>query len=68
MATQSRIYRVDESSEGALVASFLIRAPNVAQAVRFIAQRFTADVASQDDLVELAGKGVKVQDADGDQS
>jgi hypothetical protein len=31
--------------------------------VRFIAQRFTADVASQDDLVELAGKGVKVQDA-----
>lgn len=68
--SETRIYRVDEKdAHGKVVATFLIRAPNVAQAVRYITYpRFTGDVASQDDLVELASKGVKVQVANGDGS
>lgn len=63
----TRIYRVDEKdAHGKPVTNYLVRAASVAQAVRHVAEpRFTAGVASQDDLVELAGKGHKVQDANG---
>lgn len=65
---QTRIYRVDERADGKTVGSFLVRAPNAAQAVRHIAQRFGAEVATQDDLVELTAKGVKVQTTNGGES
>ncbi len=68
MATATRIYRIDEHAENAdgeqeVIESYLIRAPNVAQAIKHVAQRFTCEVATQDDLVELAAKSTKVQDA-----
>lgn len=67
MATKTRIYRIDEhqetpEGETEIIESYLIRAPNQAQAIKHIAQRFTCDVATQDDLVELAAKGTKVQE------
>lgn len=41
----------------------LVRAPNRAQALRHVADDIlTADVASQNDLVELVGRGMKVED------
>jgi hypothetical protein len=63
MAT-SRIYLVTERDvKGVIITSFLIRAQNQSRAIRHVAKRFAAKVASQDQLVELAGKGVKVQEA-----
>lgn len=63
---QTRIYRVDEKdSSGNIYASFLVRAPNVQQAIRHCAKRFGAEVATQDDLVQLTEKGVAVQNANG---
>jgi hypothetical protein len=68
MGTQ-RIYRVDERVGDTTRAAVLVRAPNAAQAVRHVAKRFTCRVASQEDLVLLAGNGVKVQQAnEGDDS
>jgi hypothetical protein len=63
MATTLRIYRVDEKADGKIIASLLVRAPNVAQAVRHVAKRFSAEVATQDDLVQLCAKGTAVIDA-----
>lgn len=55
----TRIYRVDDGA-GTVT---LIRAPNGAQAIRHAAKKFTARVASQDDLCELVAAGAKVQEA-----
>jgi hypothetical protein len=42
----------------------LVRAQNVAQAIRHVAHpMFSAKVASQDELIELTEAGVKVQEA-----
>lgn len=64
----SRIYRVDEkSADGKLTTVHLVRAASVSQAVRHVATpRFTADVATQDDLVQLVAAGVKVHQANGE--
>jgi hypothetical protein len=67
MATESRIYTVTESANaaaGSPVVRHLVRASSPAQAIRHITNRqFVAQVSEQDDLVDLAGAGVKVQDA-----
>jgi hypothetical protein len=54
--SDTRIYVVNDGQK-----KRLIRAPNQAQAVRHAAKDFKADVASQDDLCELIGAGVKVE-------
>lgn len=60
----TRIYRVDEKNDsGDTIASFLVRASSNAQAVRHKAQRFVADVASQDDVAELIASGRKIETA-----
>jgi hypothetical protein len=61
----TRIYRVTESSltEDAAVLH-LVRAQSAAQAIRHVVSpRFSAEVASQDDLVTLLSKGAKVREA-----
>lgn len=55
----SRIYLVTDADE-----STLIRATSKAQAVRhFVAARVTAEVATQNDIVDAVTKGGKVLDA-----
>jgi hypothetical protein len=44
----------------------LVRAANQAQALRHIVKPYSAEVASQDDLVVALSKGVKVEDAKDD--
>ena len=63
--TARRIYKIrDTESRDDERAYALVRATNPAQAIRHVVRdRFTADVASQDDLVELVGHGLKVQTA-----
>ena len=59
--TPTRIYLVTDTTTG---AKRLVRASHVAQAVRHAARaRFTAEVASQDDLVFLVTDGHSVEDA-----
>jgi hypothetical protein len=41
----------------------LVRAPNQAQALRHIVKPYSAEVASQDDLIAALAKGVKVEEA-----
>jgi len=41
----------------------LVRAANQSQALRHIVKPYTAEVASQDDLVVALSKGIKVEDA-----
>lgn len=61
MSTQ-RIYLVSNGKDARLV-----RASNQAQAVRHVVRNtFTASVASQDELVDALGKGIKVEDASED--
>lgn len=62
----TRIYRVIENSDGTRADAIyhLVRAASAAQAVRHVVSpRFTADVATPDQLVELVGAGVKVREA-----
>lgn len=55
----TRIYRVTHGT-----ADYLVRASNAAQALRHVtAKLFAAEVATQDDLVRLLQKGVKVEEA-----
>lgn len=64
MATATRIYvispKVTEGDDQP-PARRLVRAPNAAQALRHVASEFVVAVASQDDLVDLASMGVKVE-------
>lgn len=60
----SRIYRVDPLK--AQEAARLISANTPAQALKHVvSELFAVEVATQADLVELIGKGVKVEDAQG---
>ena len=60
MAAATRIYAVTVEGKH----KKLVRAASQAAAIRHVAKpMFAADVATQDELVELAGKGVKVEDA-----
>jgi hypothetical protein len=61
----TRIYVVTEADKARETPlRHLVRAGSQAQAIRHIATpRFTAEVAEQDELVELVGAGVKVQTA-----
>lgn len=62
LATETRVYVVADKHDGADV--FLVRAASAAQAERFISnQYFEAKVATQDECIQLATKGVKVQEA-----
>lgn len=57
---RSNIADVDADS-GALLHR-LVRAPNAAQALRHVAaDTLSCEVATQDDLVALVGRGVKVE-------
>lgn len=57
---RSNIADVDADS-GALLHR-LVRAPNAAQALRHVAaDTLSCEVATQDDLVSLVGRGVKVE-------
>lgn len=58
MPTQTRLYLVVDGDKKSLV-----RAPNPAQAIRHVARRITAEVASQDDIVSLVSSGVKPETA-----
>lgn len=66
MSNNTRIYRVIENSDGTASDAIyhLVRAQSAAQAIRHIVSpRFSADVASPDNLVDLVGAGVKVREA-----
>ncbi len=56
--TPTRIYRVDDGHKDRLV-----RAPSQAQAIRHVASSFAVRVATQDDIAQLVGDGVKVETA-----
>lgn len=61
MSTPTRIYVVKDNTTG---QKLLIRAANQAQAVRRASiTKFSATVASQDDLVTLIGQGHNVIEA-----
>lgn len=60
--TPTRIYVVSARHDGHVIARRLVRAPTQAQAIRHVAtEAITAEVASQDDLVELVAAGAKVE-------
>lgn len=63
MASDKRIYVVTEDhDEGE--RKTLVRAATPAQAIRHeVKDRFTAEVATTDEVAELVGGGTKVQDA-----
>jgi hypothetical protein len=66
----SRIYSVETTLgiDPQVVEQRLVRAANVAQAVRHVAAaHITACVASQDDLVRALGAGSKVENAGEDE-
>jgi hypothetical protein len=67
MANDTRIYLVTQSTgegSGAADSQHLVRAASQAQAIRHVvSDQFSADVATQDDLVTLLGRGVKVREA-----
>jgi hypothetical protein len=66
MATDTRIYVVTHKVDGSPAndTQHLVRASSQSQAIRHVvAEKFDAYVASQDALVHLLGKGVKVEDA-----
>ena len=56
--TPTRIYAVTDAETG---AKHLVRAASAAQAVAHVSRRFTAQVASQEDLVAIVASGVQVE-------
>lgn len=61
MKTPTRIYSVTDSETAAV---HLVRATSQAQAIRHVAStRYSAAVASQDELVQLVAGGHTVDDA-----
>lgn len=56
--TQTRIYIVSDAESD---AKHLVRASTSAQAVAHVSKRFTAQVASQDELVDIVAKGGQVE-------
>lgn len=67
MPTARRIYVVapKAATSEAPPQRRLVRATNQAHALRHVATEFSVDVATPDELVELAGAGVKVEEAGG---
>lgn len=66
MATTHRIYHVTTIGNADGRKSRLVRAANAIQAWRHVAgEMITADLATQDELVELVASGVKVETAGG---
>ena len=62
--SKARIYHVDVLSDPAFPVQRLVRASSPAQAVRHVAGKMiSADVATQEEIVDLVTKGVKVEDA-----
>lgn len=61
--TPTRIYKIQDADSMADAGAYrLVRAATPAQAVRHVTrERFIANVASQDDLVELLGHGLVVE-------
>lgn len=57
------IYTVSNKKAAAGQSPRLVRASNRAQALRHVAEDFTVEVPTQDDLVKHVGDGVKVEDA-----
>jgi hypothetical protein len=57
--TTTRIYSVTDAESD---AKHLVRASTVAQGIAHVSKRFTAEVATQDQLVSLVADGVKVED------
>lgn len=65
MANNSRIYVVTPKREGEALR--LVDATNGTQAVGYVVRNsYAAKVATQAELVELVGKGVKVEKAGGE--
>lgn len=65
MSTQTRIYLVTDTESG---KKRLVRASNQPQAVRYAARnKFSVEVAGQDDLVSLVGTGCPVEEAGADE-
>lgn len=65
MSTQTRIYLVTDTESG---KKRLVRASNQPQAVRHAARnKFTVEVAGQDDLVSLVATGCPVEEAGSDE-
>ena len=58
MSSPTRIYRINDGK-----ADRLIRAASQAQAVRHVASGFAVRVATQDDIANLVGGGVRVETA-----
>jgi hypothetical protein len=64
MASQTRIYHVMARAGG---EEFLVRAANRAQALGHVTRTiYVAEVASQEQLLQTVGRGVKVEDAGAD--
>lgn len=67
MSDNNRIYVVTQATgegDGSTDQQHLVRAGSQAQAIRHVVgNQFSAEVATQDDLVTLIGKGVKVREA-----
>lgn len=60
--TPTRIYVVtDTDGEGRTEDKRLVRAVSAAQAIRHCADHYKAEVASQDDIVELVSADVQVE-------
>lgn len=61
----TRIYKVTQKTGPHTTEVHLIRATDVRSAANFIASRtISAEKASQDDLIEMASKGCKVETAE----
>lgn len=56
----SRIYLVSDSQHN---TDYLVRASNAPQAKAFIARNLSAEVATQDQLIQMVTAGAKVLDA-----
>lgn len=56
--TPTRIYRINDG-----LTDHLVRAASQAQAVRHVASSFETRVATQDDIANLVGAGVKIETA-----
>jgi hypothetical protein len=62
-AATKRIYIVVQKISDGTVETRLVRAANRIQAENFVASTtISAELASQDDLIEMVGDGVKVED------
>lgn len=64
MAAENRVYKVAITiPPNDVIVMRLIRAPNKTRALNHVSTNMIAvEVASQDDLIDLVGKGVKVEE------